>query len=149
MIFCQTDRQMTIDIAIGKKIFYLIPFSQNSKSDLNKCWLIDMYEWHIFQAGVNLCVNLTHQWVLLKIRHSLGNHYKAGPRGGSPILDRRTNMKHCLKCQYLGKTPSHLLIMIRFIWWRKDTYFEIRFQKDQQICKTLNLKGLTRGIWLR
>ena len=42
-------------------------FSQNRKSEFNTCWFIDMYDLHTFYAYQNLCVDLTHQWVLLKI----------------------------------------------------------------------------------
>ena len=84
------------------------PFSisGNWKSDFNHCWFINMYYFHTFYVDQHLCVDLTHQWVLLKIKHYLVIHYKTGPRGESLFLESHTKIKHCVKSLYLRRPLS-------------------------------------------
>ena len=63
-----------------------------------------MYYWHTFNEDQNLCVHLTHQWIMLKILYSFQNQYKTGPMGRSLFLDGPTNIKHCVKCPYLRQS---------------------------------------------
>ena len=88
-------------ITVGNEIVCSITHCQtlsvNIKYILKNLSCIDKYYWHTFHFRVDL----THQWLLLKLKFSLRNHYRTGTRRQNSALESTTKIIHCVICQYL------------------------------------------------